>query len=66
MNGLMAWVLTVPTSSVWPSLAARATMAAPILPPAPARLSTTNGVPYFCARPWDRMRREHVGGAAGA
>src|SRR5262245_45537173 len=56
MKGLIAWVLTVPTSSVLPSLAARATAAAPTLPPAPARLSTTNGVPYFCCRPCARMR----------
>src|SRR6218665_2208368 len=31
----------VPNSSVWPSAAARATYSAPMLPPAPARFSTT-------------------------
>ena len=50
----MAWVLTVPTSRVEPSFGALATAAAPMLPPAPARFSTTNGVPWvsciFCAK----------------
>ncbi len=39
----MARMPVVPKSSVWPSGADLATMAAPMLPPAPERFSTTTG-----------------------
>jgi hypothetical protein len=47
---LMANTPLVLTSSVWPSGAALATASAPMLPPAPARFSTTNGWPIASCR----------------
>src|SRR3954465_1005815 len=41
----MAWLLMVPRQKVWPSGVARAQASEPILPPAPARFSTTIGWP---------------------
>jgi hypothetical protein len=46
----MLAVPIVHISSVWPSGSAFATMSAPRLPPAPARLSTTTGWPSSGAR----------------
>ena len=55
----MALVPTVPTSSVYPSGALLATMSAPMLPPAPPRLSMMNDWPSrsdsFCATMRPRM-----------
>ena len=49
-DALIACVPTVPISSVWPSGAALATSAAPLLPPAPGLLSTMKGWPNaFCS-----------------
>src|SRR4051794_25517178 len=41
----MAWLLMVPRQKVWPSGSARAQASEPMLPPAPARFSTTIGWP---------------------
>src|SRR6478672_8137335 len=41
----MAWLLIVPRQKVWPSGVARAQASEPMLPPAPARFSTTIGWP---------------------
>ena len=49
MLELIAMVDDVAISSVWPSGAARATAAAPMLVPAPGRFSITNGLPSRCS-----------------
>jgi hypothetical protein len=48
--GFTAWVPIVPSRSVRPSGAERATAAAPTPPPAPERFSTTTGWPSRCER----------------
>src|SRR5574343_1431184 len=52
----MACVPTVPMKRVWPSAGALAASAAPMLPPAPARLSTTTGWPSSALSAWPTMR----------
>src|SRR5215212_6964807 len=55
MAGAITCVVEI-MSSVWPSGAAFATASAPIVEPAPGRLSTTTGWPSALAKPSDITR----------
>jgi hypothetical protein len=66
MLGLIACEPTYDISSVWPSGGAFATRSMPMLPPAPARLSTTTAWPHFSDSFWPTIRASASDAPPGA
>src|SRR3982074_3247999 len=66
MSGLMTSVLVLPSSSVWPSGSDSATARAPIVPPAPGRLSMTTLCPRIALTRCPIRRAMTSAGAPGA
>src|ERR1700704_456749 len=66
MSGLMTSVLVLPSSSVWPSGSDSATARAPIVPPAPGRLSMTTLCPRIALTRCPIRRARTSAGPPGA